>query len=213
MSMIETGKNDAIKPLAFLRKIQPRPAPSLSDQVEAVLAEAAPRIATAYPKRDDPNFGEQFQKFAESADKLAADHNRLLEDHRVAMAENEILRARLAAQEQYGTDLRVYWEQQYEDLARENRRLSRLYHAMVGRFDAIIESLVGTRDAARREAFAPDPDAERQRQDGEAVVAISHRPGDDAPLTDQEAAEDVREHHRTTVPLNAYARPTATAAR
>ena len=145
-----------------------------------MLNEATTQAVARHPRVLQPKtFTEQLKDFAVGADELMSQLNEKNELLRVSDAENSVLRARNADLDQHIEEQKQYWETRVAELEAENARISRRYHSLSSRLDGVVDFIVGTRDAEKRESFAPDIGAERVRVAGQDVVVREKRPGED----------------------------------
>lgn len=163
----------------FLQRWRKRePGPNFVNRDQDVIRNVARDIAMKHPHHTQPKpFTEQLREFGEGADALMRRLAETTEELRTALAENAVLRARNEDLEAHIDDQADNWERQYEAVNAERQRLTRLYYALISRFDGAVDFLINARESAKKEAFAPDETVERTRENpdrakprGEAAV-------------------------------------------
>lgn len=133
------------------------PAPVRRDSADRLLATIGDEIARAQPAPTTPRvWTDELRRFGDNADRLQNELEQTAERLRTTLAENAVLRARVGDLESHVADLNAYWQAATDRLTAECKRVNRLLWAMESRLDSMVEYMTSTRDAARREAFAPD---------------------------------------------------------
>lgn len=139
----------------FLRNLRRGP-PMMRDRTQETLDTEAPRIAKRHPTPPPrESFTDQFQRLVQGADEQRKEHSIVLEEHRTALAENAILRNRVADLVDHVAEINSHWAAQVEAIQKDRDHYSRLYTALLSRLTGVMDFIKGTVDSARKDAYAP----------------------------------------------------------